>query len=114
MTKIEFHYFEGCPSYIETAKNLKDAMEDIGVKANFKMIEVINPEDAIAKKFLGSPTIRVNGMDIEHKDGNYVFGCRVYSIDGKILGTPTKEFIQGHLISIIKHCNKEHSRKKAI
>ena len=100
---IELYYFEGCPSYIKTAENLKNALDELGIKDDFKMIEVISADDATDKKFLGSPTIRINGTDLEHKEGNYVFGCRVYSIDGKMRGTPTKEYIQSQLKSFIKY-----------
>lgn len=99
--KIELYYFKGCPSYTETEKNLKKAMAELGIRENHKMIEVSGAEDATVKKFLGSPTIRINGTDLEHKDGNYVFGCRVYSIAGKMRGIPTAEFIKDNLQSFI-------------
>ena len=91
--KIELYYFKECPSYIETARNLQDALDKLGIKDNIQMIEVVNSEDSVNKKFLGSPTIRINGTDIENKNGNYVFACRIYSIDGKITGILPKEYI---------------------
>ncbi|NOG44220.1 MAG: hypothetical protein HND50_03270 [Calditrichaeota bacterium] len=98
---VELYYFEGCPSYIETEENLKMTLAELGLTEKYKMIEVSNSEDAIAKKFLGSPTIKINGIDLEHKDGNYVFGCRVYTIDGKMQGTPSIEFIKKNLKSFL-------------
>ena len=95
--KIELYYFKGCPTYIETARNLKKALHELDMKESYKMIEVIDPKDAIRKKFLGSPSIKINRTDIENKDGEYVFGCRIYSIDNKITGTPTKEYILAKL-----------------
>ena len=100
--KVELYYFEGCPSYIETTENLKNALSELEIKNDFKLIEVINAEEATDKKFLGSPTIRINGTDLEHKDGDYVFACRIYMINGKMHGTPTKEYIHSQLKTFIK------------
>jgi hypothetical protein len=99
---IELYYFESCPSYIETAENLKKALHELGANEDFKMIEVIDSQDAIKKKFLGSPSIRINGTDIENKDRNYIYGCRIYAIAGKMTGTPSKEFLKEKLQSFIK------------
>jgi len=67
--KIEIFYFEGCPTFMETAENLKTALKELNINEQFKMIKVTNTEDAIKRKFLGSPTIRINDTDLEHKDG---------------------------------------------
>jgi hypothetical protein len=98
---IELYYFEGCPTYKEAAENLRKALDELDIKEDFKMIEVVNPQDAISKKFLGSPSIRINGIDLENKDGAYIFGCRIYTIEGKISGTPTRNHIISRLKSLI-------------
>ena len=100
--KVELYFFKGCPTYQETARNLRDALKELHLQDNFDRIEVLNPEDAITKKFMGSPTIKINGTDLENKDEAYLFGCRVYTIDGKITGTPTKKYISEKLKSFIK------------
>ena len=100
--KIELFYFKGCPTYNETAANLRRALDELDIKDNFKMIEVVDLQDAVTKKFLGSPTIRINGTDLEGKEGDYIFGCRIYAIDGKITGTPTKNHILSKIKSLIK------------
>lgn len=48
-------------------------------------------------KFPGSPTLRINGEDIEiGADGmdNYAVGCRIYQEEGKPSGVPSKEMIR--------------------
>ncbi|KAA3616801.1 MAG: alkylmercury lyase [Calditrichaeota bacterium] len=100
---IELYYFEGCPSYVETGDNLKNALKDLGFDSSYNIIEVLDADDAVKKKFLGSPTIRVNGIDFEEKDGNYIFGCRIFSIDGKMTGTPTKAFIKEKFSVLLKY-----------
>ena len=100
--KVELYYFKGCPTYMETAENLKRALKKLAIKENFALIEVVNAEDAVEKRFLGSPTIKVNGTDLENNDGEFVFGCRIYSIAGKITGTPTEEYILTRLKAFMK------------
>jgi len=100
--KVELFFFKGCPTYRETARNLTDALKELHLQENIDMVEVLHPEDAVTKKFMGSPTIKINGTDLENKDENYLFGCRIYTIDGKITGTPTKNYISKKLRSFIK------------
>lgn len=64
-------------------------------------MKVADAEDASTKKNLGSPTIRINGIDLGEKEANYMFGCRVYTIDGKLTGTPTTEFIKEKLSNLL-------------
>jgi len=97
--KVELYYFDGCPTYKKTAKNLTEALEELNLNERIDMVEVLNQDDAEKKKFLGSPTIKINGTDLENKQGTYVFGCRIYSIQGTISGTPTKKYISEKLKS---------------
>lgn len=36
---IKVYYFNGCPTYAETAENLKKALNDLDVKYNLDLIE---------------------------------------------------------------------------
>ena len=92
--KVQLFYFDDCPSYIETSVNLKKAMLELGIDTKLEMVEVTGSDDVVEKKFMGSPTIRINGVDLEKKESDYVFGCRVYFINGVLVGTPTKDFIR--------------------
>ena len=44
-------------------------------------------------KFQGSPSIRIDGQDIEGKEDSYSYSCRIFMIDGKLTGVPTKEYL---------------------
>jgi len=60
-------------------------------------IEIKTEEEAVKYKFPGSPTIRVNGVDVDPNyidNGNYGVMCRVYRIGGKFYGAPPKEVIK--------------------
>ncbi len=101
---IEFQYFEGCPHYRETLRNLEELVSEGFVsKKDIKITEVPDPESAERLHFQGSPTILVDGYDIytEAKPESFYYACRVYLIDGKMTGTFSKEFIKGR-ISMMK------------
>jgi hypothetical protein len=79
--KVEIYYFDGCPNYKPASERLRAVIHQEGISADVNEIEV--PNEAAAKDlgFLGSPTIRVNGVDIEPASRNAVvtgFACRCY------------------------------------
>lgn len=97
MKKIEFLYFEGCPSYNKALENLKAALVEENIEAEVELIHVDSPEEAEKFGFYGSPSIRVDGVDLEGKRGEYSYSCRIYEIDSLSTGIPTKEFIREKL-----------------
>jgi hypothetical protein len=79
--KIEIFYFEGCPNYRPAADLVRSIIQEEAVSAEITEIEVPNEQAAARFTFLGSPTIRVSGLDIdpamrEAKGGN--LACRCY------------------------------------
>ena len=103
--KIELYYFDGCPSYIEALENLKKALKLEGLLEDIEMIHVDSDNDAQTKRFIGSPTIRIDGVDIEGPDAEkkgYSFSCRIYANSGGLLGWPSVEKIRKAL-KVITH-----------
>jgi hypothetical protein len=96
--KIEFLYWEDCPSHPEARKRLQEVMDELGIDAPVQEIEVLTDEDAERLSFPGSPTIRVDGADID-SGGAAQMGtaltCRVYVLeDGRYSPVPSKEMIR--------------------
>jgi len=98
MTKIEFLYFEGCPSYKQALDYLKEIIDEEKLDANIELVLVESPEDAQKVGFQGSPSIKIDGIDLEDKNDGFSFNCRLYSVDGELTGTPSKEFIKDRLL----------------
>lgn len=99
--KIELLYFEGCPSYKQALQNLKEVLAEEGIDATVELVEIRSPEEAEARRFLGSPTIQIDGVDLEGPEavGSGVgFGCRVYVHNGRTAGWPSKEQIRAALL----------------
>ncbi|AST58326.1 DUF2703 domain-containing protein [Thermoanaerobacterium thermosaccharolyticum] len=93
--QIRFLYFEGCPNSEPALNLLKEVLNEKGIKGEIELIEIESEEDAYRYKFLGSPSIYINGEDIEKERRNDepLYGCRVYkTIDG-YSGIPSREMI---------------------
>jgi hypothetical protein len=79
---IQVLYFEGCPNHAPTVTLIKHVAAKLGMDVQIEEIEVTSAEDAIAKRVLGSPTVLVNGVDIDpraRQHTDYGLSCRVYS-----------------------------------
>lgn len=88
--KIKFLHFEGCPNSDTLLNNLQLATQQFNKNIELLDIIVDTPELAKKYKFLGSPTILLNGKDIEDLEfGNEPnLSCRIY-----INGLPSVDFI---------------------
>jgi len=62
---VELFYFDGCASWEPAVENLKQALQLEQWPAEVELIHVADPADAQTKRFLGSPTIRIDGVDVE-------------------------------------------------
>ncbi len=95
MIRVEFLFWKECPSHEKALSRLKSALQKIGIDYEIKVIEVKTEDDAKRWQFPGSPTIRINGADIqpETSKGNYSLSCRAYIIEGKVLPVPTEDFL---------------------
>ncbi|MBW2624508.1 MAG: hypothetical protein JRD68_16485 [Deltaproteobacteria bacterium] len=63
--EVELLFVPGCSSRSETEETVKRLLEELAPRAGLKIKEVGSQKKAEALKFPGSPTIRVNGKDIE-------------------------------------------------
>lgn len=93
--RIEVLYFEGCPNYLPTVDRLETILRQEGLPAEVAAVAVKDESAARALKFFGSPTIRVNGLDIEADSRDVKetgFACRRYSG-----GLPSEEMIRAAL-----------------
>lgn len=83
--KIDVLYFEGCPHHEPALEMVRTVVNDLGLTAELIQVEIKSPDDVDRLEFLGSPTIRVNGQDIEPSrrgDRNFAMSCRRYGDSG--------------------------------
>jgi hypothetical protein len=63
--EVKVLFSEGCANTPPAIALIKQTALELGIKIDLKMVPVENQEQAQQRKFLGSPTIQVNGLDIE-------------------------------------------------
>ena len=95
--RIEFFYWEDCPSHGHAWDRLQAILEEKGLKAEVVRIEIRTDQDARQWDFCGSPTIRINGIDIDPNgaQGQRIgLNCRIYHTpDGRVSPLPSEEMI---------------------
>lgn len=95
--KVELYYFDDCPSYLKAAENVREALRLEALPEDMVLVPVLSDADAQTKRFIGSPTVRINGVDIEGpeaEDKGYGFGCRIYADNGSTAGWPSIEKVR--------------------
>lgn len=80
MPSIKFLYIEGCPNAQPALELLRKVLEDKNVEDEIEVVRISSEVDAIKYNFLGSPSIQIDGKDIEaeRRGEKPVFGCRLY------------------------------------
>jgi hypothetical protein len=90
--KVELLWWDGCPSSEGAHALVRRAMADAGLDpATLRSIEIGTDAAAEHESFVGSPTIRVDGRDIQPPGAAEPFGltCRVYHLrDGRVSPLP--------------------------
>ena len=99
MTKIELLYFSGCPHHRAARELIEATVAELGIEAEVEEVDVRDDADAAQRRFLGSPSIRVNGRDIEpgaEARTAYAISCRMY----RGSGIPPRELLVASLSEI--------------
>jgi hypothetical protein len=94
---IELLYLEGCAHRGATVDLVHSVMKSEGMPGVVQQIRIENSEDASAYDFPGSPTVRVNGRDIEKFPSLQLpagFACRTYVVEGKPQGVPPRSWLE--------------------
>ncbi len=115
--KIELLYILDCPWCLKTKKLIKESLSELRLKADIKEILIDSDEKAKKHNFAGSPTVRIDGKDIQEEVSKgqclpceelaestkettkFVkqecrCGCRIYLFKGKQYPYPPKELIK--------------------
>jgi glutaredoxin len=93
---VEILYTDECPFWKETLRLISEVIADLKTDVTIKKVKVKSEEDAKKLKFPGSPTVRVNGVDIDPaatETAGYI-GCRIYRQQGKTYELPPKQMIK--------------------
>lgn len=95
--KIELLYVKGCLRWQSALARLRQVLREERVREFVEIIEVNDQEEAVRRRFLGSPTIRINDYDIEPETASrsdFGLSCRTYPEREMLYGVPSKEMIR--------------------
>jgi hypothetical protein len=97
---VEVLYFEGCPNHEPARALVEQVSRELAVHPEIRTVAVPDPETAERLRFPGSPTVRVDGHDVEpeadERDG-FMLACRVYRSDSGFAGVPDERRLRGRL-----------------
>jgi hypothetical protein len=95
--RIDFLFWRGCPSHPEARELLQDVLDQRGIEAEVVEREVATQAEADELAFPGSPTIRVDGRDVDPAGASArpALNCRIYHLpDGRVSPVPTREQLE--------------------
>ena len=99
--KIEFLWWEECPSWEKALEMLREGMREAGLDPDsIEAVKIKDEADAERMGFPGSPTIRINGADFQPPAADTPRGltCRVYRLrDGRASPLPDPQDLRESL-----------------
>ena len=103
-TLVEVLAFSGCPNAEPAVELVERVSAELGIDARVERIDVRDAEEASHLRFLGSPSIRVNGRDVEpgaEERTDFVFSCRVYATESGMKGQPDERWLREALVGSV-------------
>ena len=97
---IEVLTFKGCPHGDPALALAQRVVDEMAADAVVRRVDVPDAEAAVKERFLGSPTIRVNGNDIDPaatERDDYALSCRVYQTAAGVSGQPDEQWLRDAL-----------------
>lgn len=98
---VEILYFAGCPNHEPVRALVETVAAELRLEPEIESVQVSDTDAAARLRFLGSPTVRVNGVDIEpgaDKRDDFVFSCRIYRSERGFSGQPDERWLRDALV----------------
>lgn len=99
-TIVDILIFAGCPNVDATVERVRRAIATAKVPAEIRIVRVESDEDAKRLRFLGSPTVRVAGVDVDPRASerdDFGLQSRIYATGGRLEGVPPTEWVEAAL-----------------
>jgi len=98
---IEVLYVEHCPCVPAALSLVQRICAELAIDAEIRSILVTDQAAAERARFLGSPTVRVAGRDVEpgaELAVEYTLECRLYRHEHRLAGYPQERWVRGALV----------------
>jgi hypothetical protein len=106
--EVELLFFDGCPTWEHALDLVRAVVAELELQTSttIRLVKVMDEEQARRLEFPGSPTVRVNGRDVEPSPaGGREIGlqCRVYRMsDGRLRGFPPRGLVRASLLELAR------------
>jgi hypothetical protein len=97
---VEILYFEDCPNHEQTYELVEVVAAKLGLQPTIALVDVPDPAAAARLRFLGSPSVRVDGRDVEpdaERRHEFALSCRVYHTAHGLSRQPDRDWIRSAL-----------------
>jgi mercuric ion transport protein len=104
--KFEVFYIADCPNHQPVVDRVREVLRSAAMSERIEEVEVCTSAEAEALRFIGSPTVRVNGLDVEPEARavhHFGMGCRSYLDNGRRSGLPSVDLIRRSLPDMQKN-----------
>jgi hypothetical protein len=98
--QVELLYFDGCPSHGALLPRLRELLVEADLDVPVQQRRIESDADAERQRFLGSPTLRVDGDDVDPgaaRRSDYGLKCRLYPTDDGLRRAPPDAWVLGAL-----------------
>lgn len=92
--KIEVLYFAACPHHLPAMEIVRETLNSLDRQDEIRQTEIRTLAEAEAMGFVGSPSIRINGVDIEpwaRTTTAFGLSCRTYLHGSQRRGVPSMQ-----------------------
>jgi hypothetical protein len=103
--QIELLKVPDCPGADIAYNRLRDVLDQLGVGDTIRTIEIATDEQARRLCFPGSPTLRINGRDVDpyiDRTAEYAVACRLYTSGGLADNAPSVTAIRRSVTDALK------------
>jgi hypothetical protein len=100
---IEVLYVQDCPHYPGTLALVERVRAELGIDTEFRTSVIVDQDAADQARFPGSPTVRVDGRDVEpgpEPATEYTVGCRLYRLEHRFTGQPEERWVREALLRV--------------
>ena len=110
---VELLWFDDCPNHESVRRTLREVVAELAPGATMIDLNASDPDEAARLRFPGSPTVRVNGLDVDSSyvdPGDYTPRCRLYWTADGLRGVPERAWIEAALRAAVVESSAEVGR----
>ena len=94
--KVQVLFFDGCPNHEALLPHLHELLSSTGASTDIELVRVEDADVAERQRFLGSPTLRIDGEDVEpgaEERSDFGLKCRLFATPDGLRGMPADEWV---------------------